>query len=177
VNADWKSKVGAGLSVNWPLGIAGKGSEGVTGLVKQTPGTIGYVELTFAEENNLPLAQVQNQAGKFVAASAVGASAAIEAFSSELQKDVRTPIVNPAASSPDAYPISGLTFLLIPKNAKDASKGAEVKKFAEYVIGDGQGLAEQLHYARIPASLQQIDKNLLEQVQASGGQGGQPGAQ
>ena len=111
VNADWKSKVGAGLSVNWPLGIAGKGSEGVTGLVKQTPGTIGYVELTFAEENNLPLAQVQNQAGKFVAASAVGASAAIEAFSSELQKDVRTPIVNPAASSPDAYPISGLTWI------------------------------------------------------------------
>ncbi len=95
VNPDWKSKVGVGLSVSWPLGIGGKGSEGVTGLVKQSPGAIGYVELTYALENHLPVVNMQNKAGKFVAPTAAGASAAIDAYSSELQKDVRTPIVDP----------------------------------------------------------------------------------
>ncbi len=165
VNSDWKQKVGKGLSVSWPLGIGGKGSEGVTGLVKQNPGAIGYVELTYALENNLPLAQLQNQSGNYVVPDAAGTSEAIDAFSSQLSKDVRTPIVNPPASAPKAYPISGLTFLLVPKTPKDAAKGAVVKKFVEYIIGDGQALAEQLHYAKLPASLQQIDKQLLDQVQ------------
>ena len=170
VNPDWKSKVGVGLSVAWPLGIGGKGSEGVTGLVKQSPGAIGYVELTYALENKLPVVEMQNRAGKFVAPTAAGTSAAIDAYSAELQKDVRTPIVDAPASAPDAYPISGLTFLLVPTTPKDASRGAKTKAFIEYVIGAGQDATEHLHYSKLPASLVQIDKGLLDKVQAQGTQ-------
>ena len=165
VSPKWKSQVGQGLSVKWPVGLGGKGSEGVTGVVKQSPGTIGYVELTYAEENHLPVAQIQNLAGKYVSPTAAGTSAAIDAFSGELAKDVRTPIVNAPASAPDAYPISGLTFLLVPKQAKTANKADEVKGFVQYIITGGQDPAEQLHYAKIPASLQKIDEQLLQQVQ------------
>ena len=164
VNPDWKSKVGKGLSVSWPLGIGGKGSEGVTGLVKQSPGAIGYVELTYAEENHLPVVQMQNKAGKYVAPTAEGASAAIDAFATQLQSDIRTPIVDAPASAPSAYPISGLTFLLVPTSPKDASRGAATKAFIQYVITDGQAATEQLHYSKLPSSLQQIDQNLLNQV-------------
>ncbi len=165
VSPTWKSQVGQGLSVSWPIGIGGKGSEGVTGVVKQSPGAIGYVELTYAQENKLPVALVQNLAGKYVSPTAAGTSAAIDAFSGELSKDVRTPIVNAPASAQDAYPISGLTFLLVPKQAKDLNKAGEVKGFVQYIITGGQDPAEQLHYAKIPASLQQIDEQLLQQVQ------------
>ncbi len=165
VSPQWKSRAGQGLSVSWPIGIGGKGSEGVTGLIKQNPGAIGYVELTYAEENKLPVAEVQNLAGKYVSPTAAGTSAAIDAFSGELSKDVRTPIVNAPASAPDAYPISGLTFLLVPKQAKNANKAGEVRGFVQYIITGGQDSAEQLHYAKIPASLQQIDELLLQQVQ------------
>jgi phosphate transport system substrate-binding protein len=165
VSPKWKGQVGQGLSVSWPIGIGGKGSEGVTGVVKQSPGAIGYVELTYAQENKLPVALVQNLAGKYVSPTAAGTSAAIDAFSGELSKDVRTPIVNAPASAQDAYPISGLTFLLVPKQAKDLNKAGEVKGFVQYIITGGQDPAEQLHYAKIPASLQQIDEQLLQQVQ------------
>ncbi len=168
VNPDWQSKVGKGLSVSWPLGIGGKGSEGVTGLVKQSPGAIGYVELTYALENHLPVVQMENKAGKFVAPTAAGASAAIDAYSSDLQKDVRTPIVDPPASAPEAYPISGLTFLLVPTTPKDMNKGAQTKAFIKYVITDGQAATEQLHYSKLPSSLQQIDDGLLNKVQPAG---------
>lgn len=165
VSPKWKSQVGQGLSVSWPIGVGGKGSEGVTGVVKQSPGAIGYVELTYTEENHLPVAQIQNAAGKYVSPTAAGTSAAIDAFSVELAKDVRTPIVNATASAPDAYPISGLTFLLVPKQAKDANKAGAVKGFIQYIITSGQDPAEQLHYAKLPSSLQQIDQQLLQQVQ------------
>ena len=137
VSPEWDKKVGKGLSVNWPVGLGGKGSEGVTGLVKQNPGAIGYVELSYAEENKLPVVAMENAAGKFLSPTAAGTSAAIDAFSAELAKDVRAPIVNPPASAADAYPISGLTFLLVPKQAKDAAKATAVKGFIQYIITDG----------------------------------------
>jgi phosphate transport system substrate-binding protein len=165
VNPDWNKKVGKGLSVSWPAGLGGKGSEGVTGLVKQNPGAIGYVELAFAEENKLPVARVQNKRGQFVAPSAEAASAAIDAYSAELNKDIRTPIVDPPASAANAYPISGLTFLLVPKKPQDAKKASEVKDFVGYVISNGQVQAAQLHYAPLPSSLQDINKRLLDEVQ------------
>jgi phosphate transport system substrate-binding protein len=165
VSPQWEKEVGKGLSVKWPLGLGGKGSEGVTGMVKQSPGAIGYVELSYAIENNLPMAEMENRAGKFITPSADSTSAAIDAFSSELAKDVRDPIVNPPASAKDAYPISGLTFLLVPKTPKSTQKGAEVKNFVDYIITGGQSMADQLHYAKLPDSLQQIDKHLLEEVQ------------
>lgn len=165
VNPDWKSKVGQGLSVAWPLGIGGKGNEGVTGMVRQSPGAIGYVELAYALENKLPVADMENKAGKFVPPTPAGTSAAIDAFSAELQKDVRTPIVDPPASAPDAYPISGLTFVLVPTTPKDMTKGAKTKAFVEYMIADGQAATEELHYSKLPASLVTIDKGLLDKVQ------------
>ncbi len=165
VSPQWDKEVGKGLSVKWPLGLGGKGSEGVTGMVKQSDGAIGYVELSYAIENNLPMAEMENRAGQFITPSADSTSAAIDAFSSELAKDVRNPIVDPPASAKEAYPISGLTFLLVPKTPKNPQNGANVKNFIEYIITDGQSLADQLHYAKLPDSLQQIDKRLLQEVQ------------
>lgn len=164
VNPEWKSKVGQGLSVNWPVGVGGKGSEGVTGVVKQTPGAIGYVELTYAETNNLPVVLVENQAKQYIKPSAESSTAAIAAFSKELANDVRTPIVNPPAAAKDAYPISGLTFLLIPKTGTEHAKRQTLKNFVSYVINDGQSIATSLHYAPLPDQLKQIDMNLLNQV-------------
>jgi phosphate transport system substrate-binding protein len=168
VSPEWKSKVGSDISVKWPTGLGGKGSEGVTGLVKQSQGTIGYVELAYAEENKLPVAEIGNQAGQFVAPSADSASAAIDAFRSELAKDVRTPIVNPPASAAKAYPISGLTFLLVPIKAKDQATGQTVKQFIDYVVSNGQTIATSLHYAPLPTSITHLDQNLLAKLEASG---------
>ncbi len=161
VNPDWKSKVGAGISVSWPVGLGGKGSEGVTSVVKQNPGGIGYVELTYAETNKLPVAQVKNAAGQWVSPTADAATAAINAFSAELAKDTRIPIVNPPASAKEAYPISGLTYLLVPKQPANAARGENVKKFIQYVISQGQDEAAQLHYAKLPQSLIELDQKML----------------
>ena len=155
--------MGKGLSVSWPAGIGGKGSEGVSGLVRQTPGAIGYLELSYATENKLPVAEIKNQAGKWVAPTPAGATAAIEAFRSELEKDMRTPIVDPPATAPEAYPISGLTFLLVPKQGRDPAKQAIVKQFAQFIVTEGQSSAEILQYSKLPESLaQQVQKILGE---------------
>lgn len=164
VSPEWSQKVGKGLAVNWPVGLGGKGSEGVTGLVKQTPGAIGYVELSYASENHLPVAKIENQAHNWVDPSPAGATAAIEAFQSELQQDVRTPVVDPPASAANAYPISGLTFLLVPKQPKDSAKGQVVKDFVQFVITQGQNSAEQLEYAKLPSSLAEQDQKLLGEL-------------
>src|SRR6201996_4491656 len=133
VSPDWQKKVGHGKSVSWPVGLGGKGSEGVTGQVKQAPGAISYVELTYATQNKLPVAAIKNQAGNFVLPSTAGTTAAIAAFKDQLAKDDRTPIANPPASATDAYPISTLTFLIIPKDGKNAQKRAALKQFITYI--------------------------------------------
>jgi phosphate transport system substrate-binding protein len=166
VSPEWKQNVGTNISVKWPVGLGGKGSEGVTGVVKQTEGSIGYVELSYAEENHLPVVEMKNRAGKFVAPSAESASAAIDAAQAQLAKDVRTPIVNPPVSAPKAYPISGLTFLLVPTHNNDAAKQQAVQQFIEYVIAQGQNIAAQLHYAPLPASITGVDRNLLAKLSA-----------
>jgi phosphate transport system substrate-binding protein len=164
VSPEWQSKAGKGISVSWPVGIGGKGSEGVTGVVKQTEGGIGYVELTYATENNLPVAAMKNAAGSWVLPSAESASAAIDAFTDQLSKDVRTPVVNPPASAKEGYPISGFTYLLVPKQGKSAERSQVVKQFVQYIITDGQSVAPTLHYSKLPDSIVQLDKGLLEQV-------------
>jgi phosphate transport system substrate-binding protein len=164
VSPEWSKQVSKGISVNWPAGIGGKGSEGVTGVVKQTPGGIGYVELTYAKENNLPVAQIKNRAGQWIEPSAEATTAAIEAFSGELPQDVRTPIVDPPQSATNAYPIAGLTFLLIPKEAKDSGKAQRLKEFVQYVISQGQDEGEKMSYAKLPAQLQQQDQGMLAQI-------------
>jgi len=175
VSPEWRQKVGKGLAVNWPVGLGGKGSEGVTGLVKQTPGAIGYVELSYAAENHLPVAEIQNQAGNWVEPSPAGATAAIEAFQPELEKDVRTPIVDPPASAKDAYPIAGLTFLLVPKQSKDPAKGQVVRDFAQYIVTQGQNSAEQLQYAKLPATLAELNQKLLGEIHGQQTSQSQPG--
>jgi phosphate transport system substrate-binding protein len=169
VSPDWASKVGKGIAVSWPVGLGGKGSEGVTGVVKQTPGAIGYVELSYAKANTLPCAQVRNAAGYWTEPSVAAATAAIEAFQADLAKDVRTSVVDPPASAKEAYPITGLTFLLLPKQAKDDARGQIVKQFVEYIVTEGQNSAEGLQYAKLPQSLAEQDQKLLAEL-PSGGQ-------
>lgn len=168
VSPDWQKKAGKGLAINWPVGLGGKGSEGVSGLVRQTPGSIGYMELSYATENKLPVADIKNQAGSWISPTPAGATAAIDAFRSELEKDVRTPVVDPPAEAKDAYPISGLTFLLVPKLGKNPAQQNVVKQFVQYIITQGQSSAESLQYSKLPESLAQQDQKLLEEI--GGGQ-------
>ena len=159
VNGQWKEMIGANTSVSWPAGVGGKGNEGVAGLVRQTPGAIGYVELAYAKQNRLPVAAVRNRAGKFVAPSLASTTAAVAAAAPALAKDVRTPIVNGAA--PDAYPIAGLTFLLVYQQSKDPERGRALAEFIRWAIHDGQAYAEPLDYARLPEPVVKVNERTL----------------
>lgn len=168
ISPEWQAKVGKGSSVSWPAGVGGKGSEGVTGQIRQSPGAIGYVELTYAEQNHLPVARIKNQAGQFIVPTAQSTTAAINAFSGQLSQDPRTPIVNPPASAADAYPISGLTFLIIPKDGPGKAKRSALKSFVQYVVTDGQATAGSLNYAPLPDGVKQYNQQQLQQMTADG---------
>jgi phosphate transport system substrate-binding protein len=168
VSDAWKTTVGQGSAVSWPVGLGGKGSEGVTATVRQAPGGIGYVELIYAQANKLPEASIRNLAGKYVLPSAASTTAAIAAFSDQLAKDPRTPIVNAPASAPDAYPISTLTFLIIPKDGTDPGKRKALKGFVEYIITDGQATAGSLNYAPLPDGVKQYNHQTLNQMTVNG---------
>jgi phosphate transport system substrate-binding protein len=168
VSHDWSWKSGHGLSVTWPTGLGAEGSSGVLAIVKPTPGEIGYLELNYAKENGVPVASIQNQAGHFVQPSPGSAAAAISAFNDALAKDVRTPIVDPPASAADAYPISGLSFILIPKDRPDASQQEAIKDFVAFAISTGQNSAEELSYAKLPDPVQKQGQELLSQLTANG---------
>jgi phosphate transport system substrate-binding protein len=168
VSPEWKSKVGQGGSVSWPGGIGGKGSEGVTENIRQSPGSIGYVELTYAQQNKLPVASVKNLAGKYVQPSTASTTAAIAGFADALSQDPRTPIVNPPASAAEAYPISTLTFLIVPKDGSDAAKRSALKSFIQYIITNGQSTAEGLNYAPLPDAVRQYDQKELGMMTTNG---------
>ena len=168
ISPEFSHKVGQGLSVSWPAGIGVEGSRGVLDFVKQNPGTIGYAELNYAKEKGLAVASIQNRAGSFVAPSPASAAAAIEAFGDALAKDARTPIVDPPASAKEAYPIAGLTFLLVPKDGTDADQRKALRGFVQYTVTTGQDSAESLAYAKLPKSLQQQDLSLLDGLTANG---------
>jgi phosphate transport system substrate-binding protein len=168
VSKDWATKVGKGTQVNWPAGNGGKGSEGVTGQLRQTPGSIGYVELTYAQQNNLPIAAMENQAGHYVLPSPASTTAAINGFLNQIQQDPRLPIVNPPAGASEAYPIAGLTFLIVPKDGTDVEKRQALKDFIKYIVTDGQNVASSLNYAPLPDGVKQNDLNLLNQMTAQG---------
>jgi phosphate transport system substrate-binding protein len=149
VSDDWKNKVGkAATSVNWPVGLGGKGNEGVTGLVKQTPNSIGYIELIYAVQNNIPYGKVQNAAGKFVKADLTGVTAAAAADAKNIPDDFRVSITN--AAGPKVYPISSFTWLLIPAQIQDAAKREAIKDFLKWMLSDGQKFNEGLSYAQLP---------------------------
>jgi len=168
VSPEWAAKVGSGGAVSWPVGLGGKGSEGVTAQVRQSPGGIGYVELIYAQQNKLAIASIRNQAGKYIAPSEASTTAAITAFSAQIDKDPRLPIVNAPASAPEAYPISTLTFLIVPKDGKDAAKRSALKKFIQYIVTGGQATAGALNYAPLPDGVKQYDQNLINQMTANG---------
>jgi phosphate transport system substrate-binding protein len=154
VSAEWKSKVGTSTSVNWPVGLGGAQNPGVAGLVKQTPGAIGYVELIYAMQNNISYGSVKNQAGVFVTASLAGVSAAAAGASATMPADFRVSITN--APGKDAYPISTFTWLLVPAKFKDAAKQKVMVEFLRWMVGPAQKLTEALAYAPLPKPV--VDK-------------------
>ncbi len=147
VSPEWKAAVGAGKSVRWPTGLGAKGNEGVTGIVKQTPGAVGYVELAYANQNKLPMAELQNHDGVFVKPSIEGTSAA--AAGVELPADFRVSITDAAGKT--AYPMVSFTYLLIPKDIADGAKGKALVEFLWWAVHDGQKYAQPLDYAPLPA--------------------------
>jgi len=162
VSAEWKSKVGVAQSVNWPTGVGGKGSDGVTGQVKQTPGAIGYVELTFALTNKLAFGSVQNSAGKFVTASPETVTAAAAAAATSIPKDFRVSITNPPGDN--AYPIASFTWLLLYESPADKTQGAAMVNFMKWALADGQKFAPEMGYAALPKAVVDLELKALETI-------------
>jgi len=148
VSPEWKTKVGTGTSVNWPVGLGGKGNEGVSGQIKQTPNSIGYIELIFAVQNKLAYGRVKNSSGSFVKADLAGVTAAAAGAAKDMPADFRVSITN--APGKTAYPISSFTWLLIPEKIDDAAKKKAITDFLHWMLTDGQGMTEALDYARLP---------------------------
>jgi phosphate transport system substrate-binding protein len=149
VSTEWKQSVGNSTSVRWPVGLGGKGNEGVTGLVKQTPGSIGYVELAYANQNRLSVAELQNRDGSFVKPTLASTSEA--AAGVEVPADYRVSITD--ASGKDAWPIASFTYLLVHRDAKDRAKGEALVKFLWWAIHHGQTFAAPLDYAPLPKAV------------------------
>ena len=163
VSEEWKTKVGKATAVKWPVGLGGQGNEGVTGTVKNTPNSIGYVELIYAESNKIPHGNVKNAAGVFVKASLAGVTAAAAGAAKEMPDDFRVSITN--APGKDAYPISSFTWLLIPSKFADASKRDALKGFVTWMLADGQNYAESLSYAKLPKEVVAKEKKALANIQ------------
>ena len=161
VSKDWESAVGKGTSVKWPVGLGGKGNEGVAGQIRQLKGSIGYVELIYAVQNNISYGSVQNAAGNFVKASLDGVTEAAGSVKT-MPADFRVSITN--APGKTAYPISSFTWLLIPVQAKDAAKGKIINDFLNWMVTDGQKMTSQLSYAPLPESVVTKVKAAIQQV-------------
>lgn len=161
VSSDWKGKVGANSAVQWPIGLGGKGNDGVSGLVKQTPGAVGYVELIYAVQNKMPYAQVKNAAGKYVTASFDTVTAAAAGVK-DMPKDFRVSITN--APGAGAYPISTFTYLLIPTHIPDATKRKTLTDFLQWMLGPGQKDAQPLSYSPLPKSVVAAEMKQIAEV-------------
>ncbi len=168
VSPEWVSKVGRGTSVNWPVGLGGKGNEGVTATVKQTPGAIGYVELGYAMINRLPAGAVRNKAGKFIAPTieSITAAAAGAMRGMSPTTDFRVSITNPDGDK--AYPIASFTWLLLHRQYEDAAKASELVKFVWWAVTDGQSRAAGLGYAPLPKQLRPWIEARLKTITAGG---------
>src|SRR5574337_397611 len=149
VSKEWEQRVGRGTSVNWPVGLGGKGNEGVAGQVKNTPGALGYVELAYAITNKLPAAVIRNQAGKFVEPTIESTTAAAAGAAKNMPSDFRVSLTNPPGA--DAYPIASFTWLLVYKDQPNEAKGKALVKFLWWAIHDGQKYPSALLYAPLPA--------------------------
>jgi len=156
VSEEWKTKVGKGTSVNWPVGLGGKGNEGVSGQVKNTPYTLGYVELIYAVQNKMSYGKVRNSSGSFIRADLNTVTLAAAAAAKDMPDDFRVSITNPPGK--DAYPIASFTWLLVPDKIQDPSKRKVITDFLHWMLSDGQKLTEGLDYAQL--TKQVVDKEL-----------------
>ncbi len=161
ISPEWKSQVGADTSVKWPIGMGGKGNEGVAGLIRQLPGSIGYVELIYAIQNKIPYGTVRNSSGTFVKASLESVTAAAGS-APKMPADFRVSITN--APGKDAYPISSFTWLLIPEQSKDSAKGQIINDFLNWMVTDGQKMTAALAYAPLPENVVAKVQQAIKQV-------------
>jgi phosphate transport system substrate-binding protein len=162
VSPEWKKSVGVATSVNWPVGVGGKGNEGVAGLVKQTPGAIGYVELIYALQNKIPYGSVQNQAGEFLRASTQTVSNAAASAASHMPADFRVSITN--APGKDVYPISSFTWLLVQVNPKDKGRARILSDFIRWALTDGQRNCADLGYAPLPKEVVALEMEAIKKI-------------
>ncbi len=163
VSDEWKNKVGKGASPNWPVGLGGKGNEGVTGQIKNAPNSIGYVELIYAVSNNISYGSVKNSSGSFVKADLASVSAAAAGAAKTMPDDFRVSITD--APGKNAYPIASFTWLLIPEKFSDGAKRDAIKGFLSWMLAEGQNYAEQLSYAKLPTEVIAKEKKALGKVQ------------
>jgi len=161
VSTDWKNQVGKGTSVKWPVGLGGKGNEGVAGMIRQMQGSIGYVELIYAVNNHIAYGSVKNAGGQFVKASLESVTAAAASVKS-MPADFRVSITN--APGKDAYPIASFTWLLIPTPSKDRAKGKIIADFLNWMVEDGQKMTADLSYAPLPEGVEAKVKETIKQV-------------
>jgi phosphate transport system substrate-binding protein len=162
VSPEWMKKVGVATSVNWPVGLGGKGNEGVAGLVQQTPGSLGYVELIYALQNKIAYGSVQNVGGEFVRATIEAVTAAAAAAVKNMPKDFRVSITN--APGKGVYPISSFTWLLLYENPKDKNQSKAMVDFVKWALTDGQKFAGDLGYAPLPAEVVKLEMAALATI-------------
>jgi len=162
---EFKKRVGVATAVNWPAGVGGKGNEGVAGLVKQTPGSIGYVELIYALQNKISYGTVQNMAGEFSKASVQSVTAAAAAAASQMPPDFRVSITN--APGKGVYPISSFTWILLYENPKDKAKSKALVDFMKWALSDGQKYADELGYAPLPEGVVKLEVAALAKIKTS----------
>ena len=165
VSPSWSGSLGKGKEIKWPVGLGGKGNEGVAGQVKQTPASIGYVELAYAKQNKLPYANVRNAAGRFVSPSIASVTAAAAAMKLPKNTDYRVSIVN--APGTDSYPISSMTWILAYQNQQDRVKGAKLVNFLRWAYKDGEKTASSLDYAPLPPAMVAQLQNRLKSIRAA----------
>jgi phosphate transport system substrate-binding protein len=168
ISPEWKTKVGAGTSVQWPVGLGGKGNEGVAGILSQQGGGLGYVELAYALQSKLAYAFVQNQAGQFVEPTLASITAASQAFGDQMPPDLGQLLVN--APGDASYPIAGYTFLLIYQDMPDCAKAQKLVSFVKWALTDGDQYATELFYAPLGATVKQKDLQQLSSLTCEGGQ-------
>jgi phosphate transport system substrate-binding protein len=162
VSPEFKSTVGVDASLKWPVGVGGKGNEGVSGLVQQTPGSIGYVELVYALQNKIAVGAVQNSAGAFVVPSVASVTAVAAGAAANMPPDFRVSITN--APGADAYPIASFTWILLYEDPPDKAQAAIMKEFMRWALTDGQKMAPELGYASLPPQVVDMETKALEQL-------------
>lgn len=166
-NSDaWRDRIGSGVSPRFPVGVGGRGNEGVTALVKSTPGAIGYVELAYARQANLASALIQNRAGAYVAPTVPALDKAARSFLGHVPADLRLSIVD--STDPEAYPIAALSFILVPQPAPNRPTGEAMAKFLWWAVHDGQGRASALDYAPLPKELVTLAEGQLRALSFEG---------